>query len=157
MSAFHIEKTNVLATDPANPGFSAPIGQARSRGFEADANFRASRRFDVTVVHAYVDADVLPDDPPNPNQQIAAGPQLSNVLRHSASLFAQWQLSDAEAGYFILGRAARIDGVGLSDWQPEILVARHLLGCAARRRSSRERNRRRGGCDEPPAAPGGQP
>jgi iron complex outermembrane recepter protein len=103
LSAFHIEKANVLATDPANPGFSAPIGRARSRGFEADVNFRASRRFDVTAVYAFVDAEVLADDPPNPGQAIPAGTQLSNIPRHSGSIFAQWRSSEADAGFFTMG------------------------------------------------------
>jgi iron complex outermembrane recepter protein len=102
LSAFHIEKTNILATDPLNPGFSAPIGRARSRGLEADVNYRASRRFDVTAVYAYVDAEVLADDPPNPAQAIPAGTQLSNIPRHSGSIFAQWR-SGTDAGYLTLG------------------------------------------------------
>ncbi|MFN3727695.1 MAG: TonB-dependent siderophore receptor [Allosphingosinicella sp.] len=103
LSAFQIEKTNVLATDPANPGFSAPIGRARSRGLEADVNFRASRRFDVTAVYALIDAEVLADDPPNPRQAIPAGTALSNIPRHSGSLFAQWRSSEAPAGFVTLG------------------------------------------------------
>jgi len=103
LSVFQIEKQNVLSTDPANPGFSAPIGGARSRGVEADINYRASRRFDVTAVYAYVDTEVLADDPVNPNQAIPAGTQLSNIPRHSGSLFAQWRSSEAEAGNFTIG------------------------------------------------------
>ncbi len=55
---FALEKTNVLASDPANAGFSIAIGEAESRGFEADVTGRLPGDIDLWVSYAYTDAEV---------------------------------------------------------------------------------------------------
>ncbi|WGM45915.1 Metal-pseudopaline receptor CntO [Brevundimonas sp. NIBR10] len=102
VSAFDIEKENVLASDPANAGYSAAIGRARSRGVEADVNLRLSRQLDLTGVYALVDTEVLKDRGSGA-QAIPAGTELSNIPRQSGSLFAQWRSSEAESGFYSLG------------------------------------------------------
>ena len=104
LSAFRITKSNILVSDPAFSGFSIPVGRARSRGLEADVNVRLSRSFDLTAVYALVDTEVLADRVARTTPQpIPAGTEMSNVPRHSGSVFAQWRSSQDRSGYVTLG------------------------------------------------------
>ena len=58
----------------------------------------------MTAVYALVDTEVLRDRNAGPMQAIPAGTQLSNVPKHSGSLFAQWKSNEDEPGSF----AARV-------------------------------------------------
>lgn len=104
LSAFRITKSNILVSDPAFSGFSIAVGGARTQGLEADVNVRLSRSFDLTAVYALVDTEVLADRVTRPTPQpIPAGTELSNVPRHSGSVFAQWRSSQDRSGYITLG------------------------------------------------------
>jgi iron complex outermembrane receptor protein len=104
LSAFRITKSNILVSDPAASGFSIPVGRARSQGLEADVNVRLSRSLDLTAVYALADTEVLADRVARPvPQPIPAGTELSNVPRHSGSLFAQWRSSQEPSRYFTVG------------------------------------------------------
>lgn len=104
LSAFRITKSNILVSDPAASGFSIPVGRARSQGVEADVNVRLSRSLDLTAVYALVDTEVLADRVARPTPQpIPAGTELSNVPRHSGSVFAQWRSSPKPSRYFTVG------------------------------------------------------
>jgi len=100
VSAFNIEKENILTSDPVNSGFSVAIGRARSRGFEADLNARVGRQFDLTAVFAYVDTEVLADEGGTGTPAIRPGTELSNIPLHSGSVFAQWRSSNSDSGFF---------------------------------------------------------
>lgn len=121
VSAFSIEKANILTSDPANAGFSIAIGRARSRGVEADINARLGR-FDVTAVYALIDTEVLSDRNAGPAQAIPAGTQLSNVPKHSGSLFAQWKSNEDEPGS--IAARAGITYVGDREGTPTGVPAR---------------------------------
>lgn len=104
LSAFRITKSNILVSDPAASGFSIAVERARSQGLEVDVNIRLSRSFDLTAVYALVDAEVLADRVARSTPQpIPAGTELSNVPRHSGSVFAQWRSSQERSRYFTLG------------------------------------------------------
>ncbi|RZK03570.1 MAG: TonB-dependent siderophore receptor [Novosphingobium sp.] len=98
VSLFRITKDNVLVTDPANAGFSIAAGRARSKGVEADLNFRPDDRFSLTAVYAYTDARVVEDTRP---ALLNSG--LSNVPRHSGAVQAFWQSNGKEPGSLGLG------------------------------------------------------
>jgi iron complex outermembrane receptor protein len=89
LAAYQLEKTNVLATDTLNPGFSVAIGKARSRGIEADLNGRLPGGIDVLFSYAYTDAEarsrVLD---PNFSFQIEPGDALINIPRHNLNMQA---------------------------------------------------------------------
>ncbi|WP_231562367.1 TonB-dependent siderophore receptor [Sphingomonas sp. 35-24ZXX] len=89
VSLFTLSKSNVLAADPANPGFSLPIGSARSRGLEVDINGKLPGDIDLWFSYAYVDAEArenLVDL--NFGLPIRKGDRLINVPKHTLSLQA---------------------------------------------------------------------
>lgn len=92
-SVFEITKRNILVNDPGNAGFQIATGEARSRGFEADLNYRPDDRLTLTGVYAYTDAKVTRDTRPGLN-----GTSLSNVPRHSGAAYAFWQSRGREPG-----------------------------------------------------------
>jgi iron complex outermembrane receptor protein len=87
----------VLAADPANPGFSVPIGRARSRGLEVDLNGKLPGDVDLLLSYAFVDATaraaVLD---PNFSLNIRVGDRLINIPRHQFNVQAAkgFQLTD---------------------------------------------------------------
>lgn len=84
---FHLRKSNVLATDPANPGFSLPIGKAGSQGIEFDLAGQLPGKIDLVFSYAYVAAEALADAlDPNFALQIRSGDRLINVPKHTLNL-----------------------------------------------------------------------
>jgi iron complex outermembrane recepter protein len=55
VALFQLKQRNMLTADVANPGFSVAIGEARSRGVEADLGGRYAG-FDLHLSYAYTDA-----------------------------------------------------------------------------------------------------
>lgn len=89
VSIFTLSKSNVLAADPANPGFSLPIGKARSRGFELDLNGKLPGDIDLWFSYAFIDAEARADvNDLNFGLAIKAGERLINVPRHSLNVQA---------------------------------------------------------------------
>jgi len=84
IALFDLRKSNVLASDPANPGFSVPIGAAGSRGVEVDLAGRLPGDVDLLLSYAFIDAEARADVlDPNFSLQIRSGDRLINVPRHS--------------------------------------------------------------------------
>ncbi len=98
VSLFRITKQNILVNDPANAGFSIATGEARSRGVEADVNYRLDDRLTLTGVYAYTDAQVTRDTRPG-----LTGTALSNIPRHSGAAYAYWQSRGGEPGSVGIG------------------------------------------------------
>ncbi len=89
VSLFTLYKSNVLAADPANPGFSLPIGSARSRGLEVDINGKLPGDIDLWFSYAYVDAEARENVVDlNFGLPIRKGDRLINVPKHTLSLQA---------------------------------------------------------------------
>jgi iron complex outermembrane receptor protein len=84
VSVFALSKSNVLAADPANPGFSRPIGEAGSKGLEVDLAGTFPGKIEMIFSYAFVDAEaraaVLD---PNFSLTIREGDRLINIPRHS--------------------------------------------------------------------------
>nr|WP_312857047.1 TonB-dependent siderophore receptor [Novosphingobium chloroacetimidivorans] len=89
LAVYQLEKSNVLATDTLNPGFSVAIGKARSRGIELDVMGKLPGGFDVLLSYAYTDAEarsrVLD---PNFSFQIEPGDPLINIPDHNLNVQA---------------------------------------------------------------------
>jgi iron complex outermembrane recepter protein len=99
---FSLDKSNVLAADLANPGFSTTIGKAGSTGFEIDLNGKLPGDVDLLLSYAYVGAKAKADAlDPNFSLQIRSGDPLINIPKHSLNA----QLSKR----FVIG-----DGMGLT-------------------------------------------
>lgn len=100
LSLYKMKKTNVLSTDPANPGFSKPVGAADSKGIEFDLNAKLPAGFELFLTYAYTDAgwatDVLD---PNFSQPINKGDSLINIPKQQGNilLFKNFAIGDHEA------------------------------------------------------------
>ena len=93
---FVLNKRNVLAADPNNPGFSLPIGKARSQGVEFDLNGTLPGDIDVLLSYAFVDAEARSDVRElNFNLAVRVGDRLINVPRHSLNVQASRKFSVA--------------------------------------------------------------
>jgi iron complex outermembrane receptor protein len=106
LAVYQLEKSNVLATDPLNPGFSVAIGTARSRGIELDLTGKLPGRIDVLLSYAYTDAEArsrMLD--PNFSFQIQPGDPLINIPKHNLNVQAAKQLT--------LGTRAALLGAGV--------------------------------------------
>jgi len=87
VSLFELKKTNVLAADPANPGFSLPIGAARSRGAEVELTGKLPGDVDLWFSYAYVNAEARRDVlDPDFALAIRAGDPLINIPKHSLNV-----------------------------------------------------------------------
>ena len=95
---FKTDKTNVLTTDPANPGFSLAAGAAESRGVELDLNGRLPAKFSYRLSYAYVDAyfsKAILD--PDFGRPLPAGTPLINVPKNSGSFMLMRDFSVGQA------------------------------------------------------------
>lgn len=93
VSAFRIDKTNILVNDAANSGFFVAVGEARSRGVEADANLRVNDQLSLTGVYAFTDTSITKDTRPN-----FVGSALSNIPRHAGAVYAHWRSAQTGPG-----------------------------------------------------------
>jgi len=86
LSLYTMTKDNVLTTDPANPGFSKPVGSAKSKGIEFDLNAKLPGGFETFLTYAYTDA-VWGTDALDPNfgYAIHKGDPLINIPKHQAN------------------------------------------------------------------------
>ncbi len=87
VSLFNLTKSNVLAADPGNPGFSLPLGEARSRGLEFDLAGTLPGDVDLWFSYAFVDAEARNDVVDlNFGFAIRASDPLLNIPRHTLNL-----------------------------------------------------------------------
>lgn len=98
LSAFRIDKTNILVNDAANSGFFVAVGEARSRGVETDANFRVNEQLILTGVYAFTDASITKDTRPG-----LVGSALSNIPRHAGAVYAHWRSPQTGPGVIGVG------------------------------------------------------
>lgn len=97
-SVYRIEKENILVNDPANAGFSIPVGAARSQGAELEATLILPAGVSATAVYAYTDTEITRD-----TRAGLVGSALSNVPLHSAAVYANWRSNGDEPGSVSLG------------------------------------------------------
>lgn len=84
VSVFGLDRSNVLVADPANPGFSIPLGRAGSQGIELDVSGRLPGKVEVLLSYAFVDAEARANVlDPNFALPIRIGDRLINIPRHS--------------------------------------------------------------------------
>ncbi|MBU6958144.1 TonB-dependent siderophore receptor [Pseudomonas sp. CVAP len=104
LAAFHIEKENVLALDPATDSNRA-MGKARSQGFDLQVSGQLTDAVRVIGAFAYIDAEVTQGD-----KAIPTGSRILGVARHSGSLLGVYEFqegllrgSDVGAAYTYVG------------------------------------------------------
>jgi iron complex outermembrane recepter protein len=86
LALFDINRNHILTTDPTNPLLEVLTGKQRSRGVEIDVAGNLSPHWKAILTYAYTFATVTSDT------TYPVGDVLSNVPRHSASLWTVYQL-----------------------------------------------------------------
>lgn len=87
LALFRAEKSNILAADPVNTGYTAALGKARSSGIELDLNAWLSDNTQLALAYAYTEAETE-NDVINPDWgvNIPAGSRLVNIPKHKLNL-----------------------------------------------------------------------
>ncbi len=86
LAAYHITKSNIATTDPANPDFSIPIGKQRNQGIEFNVAGQIQPGWNVIASYSYIDAKITESN------DGLAGNQPPNVPFNTASLWTTYQL-----------------------------------------------------------------
>lgn len=125
---FTLTKDNVLAADPANPGFSVPIGRARSRGLELDLNGKLPGDVDLLLSYAFVDATaraaVLD---PNFSLNIRVGDRLINIPRHQFNVQAAKTMRVSDDLKLTLGGGVQHTGGRLGETATQFFLPAYTL------------------------------
>ena len=84
---FDATKSNILTSDPINVGFSAPLGEAVSRGIEIDGDVAIAENTQLRFSYAFMDTKTA-NEAVNPDWGVlvSSGADLVNVPRHNAAL-----------------------------------------------------------------------
>ncbi|MBW4653071.1 MAG: TonB-dependent siderophore receptor [Kaiparowitsia implicata GSE-PSE-MK54-09C] len=108
LAAYNITKTNLATTDPANPDFSIPIAEQRSRGIDLNVAGEILPGWNVIASYGYIDAAYTQEFfglPP--------GSRVQNVPNHTASLWSTYEIQSGDlqglgfgAGVFYIGDRA---------------------------------------------------
>ncbi len=86
LAVFNLDRNHILTTDPDNPLLQVLTGKQRSQGVELDIAGNLSPRWKTIVTYAYTVAKVMSDT------TYPVGDTLSNVPRHSASVWTTYRL-----------------------------------------------------------------
>ncbi|NJM68599.1 MAG: TonB-dependent siderophore receptor, partial [Acaryochloris sp. RU_4_1] len=104
LAAYQITKTNILTPDPADPDFSIPVGEARSRGLELDIGGEIRPGWNI-VASAFLNNTVITED-----NDLPVGDTLINAPRNGASLWTTYEIQKGDlkglgfgAGLFYVG------------------------------------------------------
>ncbi|WP_414545458.1 TonB-dependent siderophore receptor [Nostoc sp. CCY0012] len=90
LAAYHITKSNIATTDPANPDFSIPIGKQRNQGIELNVAGQIQRGWNVIASYSYIDAEITESN------DGLAGNRPPNVPFNTASLWTTYQLQSGD-------------------------------------------------------------
>lgn len=86
LALFSLNRNHILTTDPSNPLLEVLTGKQRSQGVELDVTGNLTRHWKAIFTYAYTLAKVTSDT------TFPVGDLLSNVPRHSASLWTVYQV-----------------------------------------------------------------
>ncbi|MET1755788.1 TonB-dependent siderophore receptor [Novosphingobium sp. RD2P27] len=125
-AVFDMGKRNVLNPNAVDPFVKSQVGRQRSRGAEAEITYSRADDLYVTAAYTYVDAEIR-----NDQDRTLIGKPLSNVPRHSGSVFALKTLGrfGIGGGLTHVGRRAG-DPFGTSYRLPAYTTARAVLSYA---------------------------
>lgn len=85
-SVFQINRSNVLTSDPAHPGFSIQTGAVRSRGLELEGTWQVAKDLSLQGGYAYSKGEVTSSNAGN------QGFALADLPKHRANLFVRYDL-----------------------------------------------------------------
>ncbi|WP_062227439.1 TonB-dependent siderophore receptor [Aureimonas frigidaquae] len=104
---FRIRQTNVLASDPVNPGFQIQRGEVESRGFEIEATTSLADGLNLTASYTYLDLTLLAGD----NE----GNTPSGIPAHQVALWADYTVGDGPLVGLGVGGGVRVIGKSYGD------------------------------------------
>lgn len=111
-SWFDVSKRNILATDPVDANFLAPVGRIRSRGVEFDGEIDLTRG--VRLIGNYAFTDAAAADPAFPGSDVLNVPKHAGTLQLFATLpVAGRDLDISIGGSYVGARTAALDGGNL--------------------------------------------
>ncbi len=84
LAVFELTRQNVATEDPANPFFYVVTGEQRSRGFEAEALWKPSQPWTLSLAYAYLDAQVTKDN------LFTVGAPLANVPENAVNFYGEY-------------------------------------------------------------------
>ena len=125
VSAFQIEKTNVLTTDPTDPNFLIQSGEVRHRGIEAEANVDLGFGLSAIAAYTYLDAEITSSNDGD------EGNRPSLVPENQASLWANYAVPSGVLEGFSVGAGVRYIGQTYGDNANTIDVKGYTLVDAA--------------------------
>lgn len=135
LAFFHLTKQNLLTSDPVDPSFQIPIGEARSQGIEFELIGRATEKLNLIASYTYTDTKVTK------NNDGTEGNQLPNVPKSSGAFWGTYDITGRfkiGAGVYVAGRRqgnnantlelpgyVRVDAMAAYKWQigPSALTA----------------------------------
>lgn len=118
-AVFDARKDNMLTPDPAHPGSSIQIGQARNRGFEFEARGQLTEELSVMASYTYLDAEITRS---NRGDQ---GNVPARVPRNTLSLWLDYNPGSLEG--FSLGAGIRHVGMTWGDNANNVSVPSYTL------------------------------
>lgn len=89
LAYFNLTKNNVVTTDPNNPRFSIPIGEALSQGVEFDVSGKLTDGLSVIATYAYIDTEITKD------YSGLQGKRLPYVPLHSGSVWLKYDFQES--------------------------------------------------------------
>ncbi|MCF7769465.1 TonB-dependent siderophore receptor [Achromobacter pulmonis] len=104
VSAYQIDKQNVLTVDPADITYRVAAGKVRSRGFDVNVAGNLTRQWRVIGGYAFVDAAVTQDN------TLPEGTRLANIPRSTLSLLNMYEFHEGPARGLGLGVGVRYVG-----------------------------------------------
>jgi iron complex outermembrane receptor protein len=116
LSIYHLEKRNVLTTDPANPFFSIQTGKQRSKGVELDVAGTPVSNLNVLIVYAFTQAQVTEDN------DISVGKFLPNAARHSGSVWTTYEISKGPIKGLGFGAGVQAVSKRIADLFSEVIL-----------------------------------
>ncbi|AGT10755.1 TonB-dependent siderophore receptor [Paracoccus aminophilus] len=105
---FDITKTNVLTSDPSNPGFSVQTGEVRHRGLELEARGNLTEQLSLIGGYTYLDPKITRSNDGDAGHLTPLAP------RHQASVWLDYDFSGAAQG-LSLGGGGRYIGATWGD------------------------------------------
>ncbi|MBL8267173.1 TonB-dependent siderophore receptor [Steroidobacter sp.] len=86
LAVFQVEKPDVLAPDPNNPGFQLPLGDVKSQGVELSVNGQPLPNWTLYAAFAHMKTEV------NTTDANLDGNELSNAPKNTFSLMSRYDL-----------------------------------------------------------------
>jgi outer membrane receptor for ferric coprogen and ferric-rhodotorulic acid len=101
-SVYQINQTNVITSDPNNPGFSIQLGEQRSRGVEFNATTHLMHRWDLITGYALTNATIQKDN------TYVVDSFLQSVPRHTGNLWTRYNQTHGFLTGASIGAVSRV-------------------------------------------------